>query len=347
MPRRRDIGLAAAAWPLGAGLLAGRGAQAQVASPHAIDIPAWFTESFLDFKDEAAAAEKEGKRLLVYFGQDGCPYCRELMANSFSQKAIVEKTRAGFVAIALNLWGDREVTWVDGRRMSEKDFARMLKVQFTPTLLFMDGQARIVARLNGYHPPQRFAAALDYVAQRMETRLSLGEHLARLPADAARASLNEQPFFLQPPFDLTRRSAGRPLAVLFETRSCQACDELHQQGLARAEVRALLPRFDIARFALTDPTEVRTPDGRTLAAGAWARALGVQYTPTWVFFDAPPGAPLREVFRVDGYVRPFHLAGSLDYVASGAYRSQTEFQRFLRAKSDALRAKGQDVDLWR
>ena len=79
-------------------------AAAQVASPHAIEIPSWFTESFLDFKDEAATAAKDGKRLLVYFGQDGCPYCRELMVNAFSQRPIADQTRAGFVAIAVEIW---------------------------------------------------------------------------------------------------------------------------------------------------------------------------------------------------------------------------------------------------
>ena len=318
-------------------------APAQVASPHAIEIPSWFTESFLDFKDEAATAAKDGKRLLVYFGQDGCPYCRELMVNAFSQKAIADKTRANFVAIALNIWGDREVTWTDGRRMSEKEFARMLKVQFTPTLLFMDAQAQVVARLNGYQPPQRVSAALDYVAGRMEGKLTLAEHLARLTPDTARPALADQPFFARPPFDFSKRRSGKPLAILFETRSCQACDEMHDVGFKRAEVQALLAKFDVARFALSDPTEIVTPKGKRISAAAWARELGVAYTPGWVFFDAG-GA---EVFRVDGYVRPFHLAGSLDYVASGAWRTEPQFQRFLQHKAEALRGKGQPVDLWR
>jgi thioredoxin-related protein len=336
---RRIIVTLCVGWALSHALMA----TAQVASPHAIDIPPWFTESFLDLKDEAAAAARDGKRLMVYFGQDGCPYCRELMTNSFSQKPIVEKTRMHFVAIALNLWGDREVTWIDGRRMSEKEFARLMKVQFTPSLLFMDGTGRIVARLNGYHPPQRMSAVLDYVAGQMENRLSLSEHLAALPPDTARPSLNDQPFFMKPPFDLARRAGSRPLAVIFETRSCQACDEMHSQGLQRAEVRAQLPRFDVARFALSDPTEIVTPTGQRRSAAAWARELGVAYTPTWVFFDADA----REVFRVDGYLRPFHLATSLEYVSSGAYRGEPEFQRYIRAKAERLRAAGKPVELWK
>ena len=64
-------------------LLAGAGAApAQNASPHAIDIPSWFAETFLDFREDVADAARENKRLLVYFGQDGCPYCKLLMQTT-------------------------------------------------------------------------------------------------------------------------------------------------------------------------------------------------------------------------------------------------------------------------
>ena len=318
-------------------------AAAQLASPHAIDIPKWFSEGFLDFREETATADRAGKRLLVYFGQDGCPYCSELMQTNFSQRDIVEKTRRHFVAIALNIWGDREVTWIDGRQMSEKEFARFLKVQFTPTLLFLNGQGRIVARLNGYYPPNRFSAALDYVAGRLEGRQSLGDYLDANVKEAAGAGLNEQPFLLTPPYDLRRRPGGKPLAVIFETRHCQPCDEMHREGFRRAEVQAQLRRFDVARFALSDPRDLVAPGGRTLSAQAWARELKVAYTPTIVFFDDTN----KEVFRVDGYLRPFHLASSFEYVAGGGYLKEPEFQRYLQARAERLRASGQKVELWR
>jgi thioredoxin-related protein len=142
---------------------------ARAAEPgeYAITPPSWFSETFLDLREDVREAAKTGKRLMIYFGQDGCPYCKELMQVNFSKKAIADKTRAHFVAIALNIWGDREVTWTDGRKFSEKQFAAFMKVQFTPTLLFFDERGSIVARLNGYYPPHRFEAVLDYVAGRM------------------------------------------------------------------------------------------------------------------------------------------------------------------------------------
>ena len=339
-----------AAWALAcrallacAALLSSVAALAQAASPHAIDIPPWFLDSFLDIKDEAATVAKDGKRRMLYFGQDGCPYCRELMQTSFTQKPIVDKTRKHFEVVALNIFGDREVTWIDGQRFTEKTFARHLKVQFTPTLLFLDEQGRVTTRLNGYWPPHRFSAALDYVIARHDAKMPLADYLAQHAPEAARAQLNEQPFLMKPPFDLRRKAQGKPLAVLFETRHCQACDEMHAEGFQRAEVRAHLARFDIARFALNDGTELTRPDGSKTSAQAWARDLRIAYTPTVVFFDAGN----REVFRFEGYLRPFHLSSAFEYVAAGAYRTHPEFQRFLQDKADKAKAAGRPVDLWR
>ena len=53
-----------------------------------------------------------------------------------------------------------------------------------------------------------------------------------------------------------------------------------------------------------------------------------------------------EVFRTEGYLRPFHLGATLDYVASGAYRGEPSFQRYLQARADRMRAEGKSVDLW-
>jgi len=119
-------------------LAACNAALAQTPSPHAIDIPRWFATTFLDFREDVDDAARDGKRLLVYFGQDGCPYCTKLMTVNFSQQAIVDKTRRHFVATAINIFGDREVTWTDGRAMTEKELARVLQVQFTPTILIFD-----------------------------------------------------------------------------------------------------------------------------------------------------------------------------------------------------------------
>ena len=150
---------AAAASPSVAELAAG------MVNPGYEDKPEWFANSFLDIREDVAEAQAHGKRVLLYFYQDGCPYCKKLLDTNFALADTEQRTRDNFDVIAINMWGDREVTDLAGMHTTEKEFAKQLRVMFTPTLLFLDEQGRIVLRLNGYYPPHKFNAALDYGAQ--------------------------------------------------------------------------------------------------------------------------------------------------------------------------------------
>src|SRR5688572_6394891 len=191
-------------------------------SPQAIDIPKWFSESFLDLRDDVRDAAKEGRRLMLYFGQDGCPYCKALMKVNFGDPQIVATTRRHFIAVALNIWGDREVTWIDGRTMPEKELARVLKVQYTPTLLFFDEKGELALRLNGYQPPERFRVALEYARLPKAGRPAYGDYLAGKSGSAA----------ARPEEDLAPLlGKGKPVMVIVSRPGCRECDELEREGL--------------------------------------------------------------------------------------------------------------------
>jgi thioredoxin-related protein len=335
--------VAALRWLFLMGLLGiGMIARADSPSPQAIEIPKWFTESFLDFRDDIREAAAGGKRLMIYFGQDGCPYCKAMMRVDFGEPDIVEKTRRRFVAIALDLWGDREVTWIDGRAMPEKELARALGVQFTPTLIFLDEKGGVALRLNGYLPPASLRIALDYASLAAPPE-GFTAYLARRVAAKPGAPELAEPFFEKGPPDLPRiLRAGKPVIVLYEYDGCRDCRELRREGFTRPEVRALLDRFTVVALDLAGGRKVVTPDARSIDERRWARELQVVYAPTLLFLDRDG----REVFRSEGYLRPFHLAGSLEYVASGAYRREPSFQRYLRERADAMRSAGRAVELW-
>ena len=314
--------------------------------PEVHEQPAWFKNSFLDLREDVAEATAAGKRVLLYFYQDGCPYCAKLLRDNLGQKAIADRTRAHFDVLALNLWGDREVTDPAGRIHTEKSYAKALRVQFTPTIMILDERGDVALRLNGYLPPHEFVAALTYAAERRERTQSFAEYLRDHAGPPASARMHAEPGFLPAPLrlaDALAQGGGKPLVALFEQGQCAACDELHADALPRPEVRALLARLLVAQIDVTSREAVQTPSGQTLPAREWARALGVAYTPSLVFFDGGG----REVFRVEGYLRPFHFASSLDYVASGAYLREPEFQRYVEARASARRARGERVDLMR
>lgn len=124
------------------------------------EVPAWFAESFLEFPQDVKEAAADGKRLMLYFWQDGCPACRRMKETTLAEPALVQTTRRHFVAVALNVFGEREVQWTDGRTVREKELARALNIRGTPTLVFLDEQGAVALRRVGYLAPEQFAAML-------------------------------------------------------------------------------------------------------------------------------------------------------------------------------------------
>jgi len=149
------------------------------------EAPEWFAETFLDFREDIAEAAKDGKRLMAYFWQEGCPYCEQLVSVTLQDPRIVARIRRGFVAVAINVRGDREVTWTDGATMSEKQLAVALKARSTPTLIFFDEKGGIALRVSGYLDPSQFDAVLDRVSDRALAARSASQPDRRAPRSPA------------------------------------------------------------------------------------------------------------------------------------------------------------------
>lgn len=310
------------------------------------EYPAWFKDSFLDLRDDITEAKDAGKRLVIFFHQDGCPYCNALVERNFSQKEIALKAQKNFDIITINMWGDRPITYIDGKEYSEKTFAEKLKVQFTPTVIFFDEQGKVVLRINGYHSPQRFSLDLDYVAQHKEKDTSYRDFMkANWPASMASKKLNPEPYFSKPPFDFTAKMGkkGKPFVVFFEQKDCPSCDDLHKKVLPDKELLAVLKQFDAVQLDMWSKTPIVTPEGKKMTARQWAKQLNVKYAPSIVVFNTEG----KEVIRSEASFKVFHIQGILNYVLSEGYKKQPSFQRYLTDYADHFREQGKAVDIWR
>jgi len=300
------------------------------------DFNSVLSESLLEFPDELKDAAKSGKRLVVYFEQEGCPICRRLVQTNFSQKDIVESLKRHFVVVTVDVWGAKDTTWIDGKPRPEKELAAHLGVRFTPVLLFLDERGQVALRANGYMPPHEFRAALAFVSGRMEGKTTFAEYLAKQPRPAASKTLASQSFF-DMAADL--RPRGRPTALLFETPECRACDQLHAEGFRDADVQQQVPGLRWVRLPLFGDESVTAPDGVATTAAGLARRLKVTTSPTVVFFDADG----KEAFRLEGYPRAWHFASAIEYVASGAHRGEPQFMKYLQQRAERYRKEGREV----
>jgi thioredoxin-related protein len=136
----------------------------------------WFLNTFLNLREDSEEAASEGKKLVIFWEQKGCPYCREIHRKNLRIPEVVNYIRKNFNVVQLNLWGDKEVTDFDGEVTTEKDLAKKYRVQFTPTLQFFSDKAHLgpkkpghdleVWRLMGYWKPFHFLNSFAYVHEK-------------------------------------------------------------------------------------------------------------------------------------------------------------------------------------
>ena len=147
------------------------------------------------------------------------------------------------------------------------------------------------------------------------------------------------------PYNLARKTAGKskPIAVFFEQKDCPNCDVLHQKVLGDAETRKLIAEYDAVQLDMWDKsTSITIPEGKVSSARDWAKQLDIKYAPTIVLFSGEG----KEIIRTEAFFKQFHTQSFFDYVQSGAYKLQPNFQRYISHRSELMREQGKDVDIW-
>lgn len=110
----------------------------------------WMRETFKDLAEDLDEANAEGKRLVLFFEQRGCIYCRKMHEEVFSDPGISDYIGENFFVVQMNIYGDVEVVDFDGESLPEKEMARKWRVMFTPNIVFLpeevpEGQTAVEA----------------------------------------------------------------------------------------------------------------------------------------------------------------------------------------------------------
>lgn len=311
--------------------------------------PDWFKTSFMELEEDILEAKEAGKRLMLVFHQDGCPYCNVFVEKNLAQKDIEDTIRENFDVIEINMWGDREVTSVEGEEFTEKLFAEQLGVQFTPTVLFFDEEGQYRLRINGYYPPDKFRLALEYAIDKNISQDSFNEFIAERYEQPTEKNSNELPeheFINGNASTLAKLyKEAKPLILLFEQSECRNCEELTNGILNAEESRELLSQFNVVRLDMWSTEEFEDPSGQLVTARQFASSNNINYAPTMIFYAAI-GEKKKEIIRSESWFKRFHTQSLMDYVASGAWQEQPNFQRFLSARADEIRESGSDVNIF-
>jgi thioredoxin-related protein len=130
--------------------------------PMHYELPNWFKQTFLEIPVDIQDAKSRGKKLLIFFHLDDCPYCAYLLQENFTQGANRELIESKFDVVAINVRGDLPVNWIDGTVYSEKQLARKLGVFATPAVLVLGPKPEVSKKIMGYKKPDIFMNLLGF-----------------------------------------------------------------------------------------------------------------------------------------------------------------------------------------
>lgn len=298
-------------------------------------LPDWFKTSFLDLREDVDEARRANKQVMLFLHLDECPYCARMLKESFvsgDNRVFMEKH---FDVIGINVRGASEVTWVDGARFTERALVGQLKAFGTPTIVFLGSTGDVALKLVGYRDPRALRAALDYVQSGSYRDQPFTAYVATRAKPAVYA-LRANPQFAEVS---DFKGIRKPLAILFEDRSCAECARFHDKTLNHPDVVAEMKKFLFVRLDTDSKAAIVDVDGKATTAAQWAKSLDLSYRPALALYDEG-----RLIARIDARLYHFHFKERLRYVSGGYYKRYASQSRYNAERRAELRTQGIDID---
>lgn len=301
-------------------------------------LPTWFKESFLDIADDVEEAKENNKHIMLYMHLSGCPYCYKMVEEGFKNNTNTQIIKDNFDVVAINIRGNKEIALNEDLIMTEEEVRNHFKVNFTPTIVFLDQNNQLVYKVNGYRSVESFKHILNFVKSRAYKNTTLAEFIQKQKRTKYYQFREHNSF--QSITDLSVKR-DKPLLVLFEDKYCPLCNQLHDGHLKNPEILKELDLFDVVRFDAESDQAIIDIDGNKTTPNEYVKKMGLNYRPGIVMFDQGV-----EVMRIDALLYSYHFAGHLRYVGERHYKQYPEsVYDYLRVYRQKILDAGQNIDL--
>jgi len=114
-----------------------------------------------DIDKISSQAQKQNKKLLIFFHMDYCGYCEKMLKNNFKNNDILNKITKDYIYIDVNI-SDDDIIVYKNFKGTQSEFARKYKIYFFPTTIFLQDD-KVIYKVKGYRNSEKFAYILKYI----------------------------------------------------------------------------------------------------------------------------------------------------------------------------------------
>jgi len=241
----------------------------------------FFSPSFGDLNEELADARTSGKLgIMLFFEQEGCPYCERMMRTILNQAEVQDWYRERFVSIAIDINGDVPITDVDGITLPSKVFADHRRVKTTPTLSFLDlNGSEIHRRTKMVGSAEEFLQIGRYVSEGYYTDTTWEAFESSQNAGKPGQSAPEMAKDLHQEGSVAIDN-GRVFLLFVTREGCPYCARLRREVLRPMVISGEYDNTLVIRELMMEPDEAVVDfDGTPSSTASVAARLGVSVTP--------------------------------------------------------------------
>jgi len=128
-----------------------------------VDPADFFEPTFHDLPEELAMAARDGKRLVIMFEQEGCPFCWKMRRDVLNKKEVHDYYHKLFRVIQMDIRGSLPVVDFDGNTTTQKEFSIAQNVRHTPVFIYYGEDGKELHRLIGFYSKKEFLLSGKYV----------------------------------------------------------------------------------------------------------------------------------------------------------------------------------------
>jgi thioredoxin-related protein len=284
----------------------------------------FFAQTFGDLPEELAEAREANKLgLMLFFEQEGCPYCDRMLKTILNQPEVQDWYRERFVSIAVDINGDVELTDVDGITLPSKVFAEHRRVKTTPTISFIDlSGAEVYRRVTMVSGPREFMMMGQYIAEGRYTDTSWRDYAGAYPEVVNSATVQQVVDFRLEAAAAAASGVNLLLAVTRE--GCRYCAQLRREFLAPM-IRSgeYVDKVRIREMMMEPDTAITDFSGQVTTTAKIAARYGVSITPTVLLLDSSGNSlrsPITGINNADMY--GFYLDQAIAEATAARARDQ-------------------------
>jgi len=272
------------------GAAAPTGDGAQTRDPHEF----FFSQTFGDLPEELDQARRDGKvGMILFFEQDGCPYCRRMMQTVFNQRVVQDWFMERFVSFEIDIRGDVEIRDFDNVTLPSKVFAAQRRVDSTPVISFIDLQGTEVFRWSrAVSSPDAMLLMGRYVAEGRYTDMNWDDYARGRQVSPVEAPQIPHVGNLKNEGEIAARQ-HKIMLVAVTREGCVYCARLRREVLRPMIVSGeYSDRVLIREMVMEPPVEMVDFSGESTTSSGIANRYGVSIAPTVLFLDGS-GRTLR------------------------------------------------------